>query len=127
MSVPADQDEDKAMSGKKGSNFSIGRLTTFCKSGRFAERIGAGTPIYLSAVHDYITAEVLLAAAEQAKLDGKKRIKPRHIMLAIRKDQELAEFFRDAHFMSAGVVPTETSKPNGKKKKKVDDDSDDYE
>jgi len=61
--VAVDHENDQAISNKRGSKYSIGRITTFCKSGRYAERIGAGTPIFLSAVLEYITSEVLLLAA----------------------------------------------------------------
>ena len=116
--------KDQAVSAKRGSKFSVGRMTTFCKNGRFAERIGAGTPIYLAAVLEYITSEIVILASKEAQLDGKKRIKPRHIMLAIRKDEELNNYFKGGDFSQAGVKPVSPAKKVGKKKgKSVDDES----
>ena len=43
-------EDDHAVSAKAGAKYSVGRITTFCRNGRYAERIGAGTPIYLAAV-----------------------------------------------------------------------------
>ena len=80
-------------------------MTTYCKNGRFAERIGAGTPVYLAAVLEYLTEEIVMLATQEAKLDGKQRIKPRHIMLAIRKDKELSQYFKNGDFSEAGVLP----------------------
>ena len=46
-------------------------------------------PIYLAAVLEYLTAEVLELAGDIAKQGKKARVTPRHIMLAIRNDQEV--------------------------------------
>ena len=115
-------EQDHATSAKSGSKYSVGRITTFCKNGRYADRIGAGTPIYVAAVLEYITSEIVILASQEAKAEGKMRIKPRHIMLAIRKDPELNRYFKDGDFSEAGVMPTVTNKKDGKKKGKDQDD-----
>ena len=56
-------------------------------------------------------------------MDGKARIKPRHIMLAVRKDPELTRYFKEGDFSEAGAMPTNNPKPQGKKKGKQMDDS----
>ena len=111
-----------------------GKVAKFCKQGRYCDRIGAGTPIFVAAVLEYLTAEIIEIAAghlsaENAGRDKKKtRITPRHIMLAIKSDPELNEFFRNANFCGAGVVPTaQTATTAGRKKAKkiVDTESED--
>ena len=121
--VMVDQQKDIAISAKSGSKYNVGRITTFCKNGRFADRIGAGTPIFVGAVLEYITSEILLLASQEAKADGISRIKPRHIMLAIRKDPELNKYFAGADFSQAGVLPSKEPTSGGKKKGKVVDDA----
>ncbi len=37
-------------SSKAGLQFPVGRLARYLKKGRYAERIGAGAPVYLAAV-----------------------------------------------------------------------------
>ena len=46
-------------------------------------------PIYMSAVLEYLTAEVLELAGNFAQSEKKARLTPRHIMLAIRNDEEV--------------------------------------
>lgn len=112
------------------SKFSYGKIGKFCKNGRFADRIGAGAPVYLAAVLQYLTEEIVTLAEAQMKKDvsntkKKERITPRHIMLAIKSDPELAQLFSGGQFCSAGVMVT-AQKPN-KKKGMVDTDSEDDE
>ena len=52
-------EDGKAVSGKKGTKFSAGRIATYCKNGRYSERIGAGSPIFMSGVMEYLVFEVL--------------------------------------------------------------------
>lgn len=50
-------------------------------------------------------AEVLELAGNASKDLKSKRISPRHILLAIRGDQELDEFSNDACIIDGGVIP----------------------
>ncbi|KAK1679883.1 hypothetical protein QYE76_040735 [Lolium multiflorum] len=42
---------------KAGLQFPVGRIARFLKAGKYAERVGAGTPVYLTAVLEYLAAE----------------------------------------------------------------------
>lgn len=44
---------------KAGLQFPVGRIGRFLKKGRYAQRVGAGAPVYLAAVLEYLAAEVL--------------------------------------------------------------------
>uniref|UniRef100_A0A453K1D0 Histone H2A n=1 Tax=Aegilops tauschii subsp. strangulata TaxID=200361 RepID=A0A453K1D0_AEGTS len=45
-------------SSKAGLQFPVGRIARYLKIGKYAQRVGAGAPVYLSAVLEYLAAEV---------------------------------------------------------------------
>ena len=90
---------------KAGLQFPVGRISRFMKQGKYAERIGAGAPVYLAAVLEYLAAEVLELAGNAAKDNKKTRIVPRHIQLAIRNDEELNKMMANTTIANGGVLP----------------------
>mmetsp|Transcript_29947 Transcript_29947/g.77300 ORF Transcript_29947/g.77300 Transcript_29947/m.77300 type:complete len:145 (-) Transcript_29947:985-1419(-) len=106
---------------KAGLTLPVGRIHRFLRKGRYAERIGGGAPVYLSAILEYLMTEVLELAGNAAKDNKKSRIIPRHIQLAVRNDEELNKLFSNVTIASGGVLPNIHSsllpKKTGKGKK----------
>ena len=67
----------QSRSSRAGLQFPVGRIARYLKQGKFAERVGAGAPVYLAAVLEYLAAEVLELAGNAAKDNKKTRIIPR--------------------------------------------------
>ncbi|KAL4853697.1 histone H3 [Chlorella vulgaris] len=83
----------------------LGRIARYLKKGRYAERIGAGAPVYLAAVLEYLAAEVLELSGNAARDNKKTRIIPRHIQLAVRNDEELSKLLAGVTIAEGGVLP----------------------
>ncbi|KAI3440442.1 Histone H2A [Psidium guajava] len=90
---------------KAGLQFPVGRIARFLKKGRYAQRTGTGAPIYLAAVLEYLAAEVLELAGNAARDNKKNRINPRHVLLAVRNDEELGKLLKGVTIASGGVLP----------------------
>ncbi|XBH95702.1 hypothetical protein VPH35_086221 [Triticum aestivum] len=88
-----------------GSSFPVGRIGRFLKKGRYAQRVGMGAPVYLASVLEYLAAELLELAGNAAKDNKKSRIIPRHLLLAIRNDQELGRLLAGVTIAHGGVLP----------------------
>ena len=93
-------------SAKAGLQFPVGRIARYLRRQRVASRIGAGAPVYLGAVLEYLTAEILELAGNAAKDNKKNRIVPRHIQLAVRNDEELNKLLGGVTIASGGVLPS---------------------
>ncbi|XP_065853313.1 probable histone H2A.5 [Euphorbia lathyris] len=90
---------------KAGLQFPVGRIGRFLRKGRYAIRYGAGAPVYLAAVLEYLAAEVLELAGNAARDNKKNRINPRHVQLAVRNDDELGKLLHGVTIASGGVLP----------------------
>lgn len=85
--------------------FPVGRIHRLLKKGNFAARIGTGSSVYLAAVLEYLTAEILELAGNACRDNKRQRISPRHILLAARNDEEFNILLSHVMISEGGVIP----------------------
>ncbi|CAK1585207.1 unnamed protein product [Parnassius mnemosyne] len=66
--------------------------------------MGAGAPMYLAAVIEYLSPEVFELAGNAARDNKNTRIIPRHHQLAIRNDEELNKLLSRVTIAHGGVL-----------------------
>merc|ERR1712107_60370 len=88
-----------------GLQFPVSRIHRLLRKGNYAQRLGAGAPVYMAAVMEYLAAEILELAGNAARDNKKARIIPRHLQLAIRNDEELSKLLSGVTIAQGGVLP----------------------
>ncbi|XP_048575942.1 histone H2A [Nematostella vectensis] len=97
--------KSKTRSSRAGLQFPVGRIHRHLRKGNYAERVGAGAPVYMAAVLEYLSAEILELAGNAARDNKKTRIIPRHLQLAVRNDEELNRLLHGVTIAQGGVLP----------------------
>lgn len=79
-------------SAKAGLTFPISRINRSLKTRAGTKRVGGTAPVFLTAVAEYVAAEILDIAGQHTKAakPARKRIMPEDVSLAIHADRELA-------------------------------------
>ena len=97
--------KSQSRSSRAGLQFPVGRVSRYLRRGRYAARVGGGAPVYLAAVMEYLSAEILELAGNAARDNKRTRITPRHVQLAVRNDEELNKLLGGVTIASGGVLP----------------------
>ena len=97
--------KSNSKSARAGLQFPVARVGRYRKKGNYTQRLGAGAPVYMAAVLEYLCAEILELAGNAARDNKKARIVPRHIQLAVRNDEELNKLLGSVTIASGGVLP----------------------
>jgi histone H2A len=120
MATPKQAGKKRAGSKKSGSQskkagllFPVGRIGSLLRRGQYARRIGASSAVYLAAVLEYLTAELLELTVKAAtpaggNKKGKKavtRLNPRILTLAVRHDEDLGALLQNVTLSRGGVLP----------------------
>ncbi|KAG1776404.1 histone-fold-containing protein [Suillus placidus] len=103
--VKSEDTKSTSRSTRAGLQFPVSRIHRMLRRANVSKRIGSGAPVYLAAVLEYLSAEILELAGNAARDNKKRRINPRHLQLAIRNDEELSKLLGDVIISEGGVVP----------------------
>lgn len=110
-------------STRAGITFPVGRIHRLLKKGNYAERVGNGAAVYFAAVLEYLCAEILELSGNACRDNKKHRIAPRHILLAVKNDEELNKLLAGVTISDGGVIPNIQASLLPKKSKMPRDDS----
>ncbi|KAL5716105.1 hypothetical protein ACHQM5_017837 [Ranunculus cassubicifolius] len=115
---PSSANIEKIPENEDELQFPIGRVARLLKEGNYAEHVGVGASVYLTAVLEYLAAEFLELSGNAATEDNSATIKSRHIHSGWKNDAALTELLERTK-----IVPGHDIEDNG-----LDGDySDDYE
>lgn len=90
-------------SKRAGLQFPVARIKRLLKTGGYARRATTDASIYMTAVIEYLTAELLEVCGTIANEMGQKHIRARHLKLGLRNDAELGAAVRNSRNSRAQV------------------------
>ena len=109
----------KSQSAKAGLIFPVGRIGSMLRKGQYARRVGASSAVYMAAVLEYLSAELLELTTKAVVEKKAKRLTPRAMTLAVRADDDLGELLKAVTLSKGGVVPSvDKASKKAKKAKK---------
>ena len=94
-----------SLSAKAGLQFPVTRTKNNIKKITRFKRVGTGAGVYLAAVLEYLSAEIIELAGNATRDKSKKRIQPHFLNHAIRNDEELNKLLGKVTIAAGGVLP----------------------
>eukprot|EP01063_Lacrimia_lanifica_P031201 TRINITY_DN50_c0_g1_i12.p4 TRINITY_DN50_c0_g1~~TRINITY_DN50_c0_g1_i12.p4 ORF type:complete len:228 (+),score=91.28 TRINITY_DN50_c0_g1_i12:854-1537(+) len=92
----------KTQAEKAGLTLPVARIGSQLKKGRYGKRVSATAAVLLTSVLEYATSELLSLSGNAA--GEKHNIKPRHVMLAVREDDDLSKLLSNVTIAGGGVA-----------------------
>lgn len=96
------------LSARAGLQFPVARVRAMLAARVGKLRIGKGAPVYLAAVLEYMTAEVLELSGNAARDNRRRVITNRHVNQAVLNDEELNRLYMmklGGVIVGGGVLP----------------------
>ena len=81
---------------RSGLTFPAVRVRRNMIKGMFGKRVHPSAGLFLAAVLEYLTAEILELSGNAARDNKKKLLTPRHVQMAIRHDEALWSVLLDS-------------------------------
>ena len=96
---------DESMSRAAGLQFCVPSVAAIASRVQHGSILSVGASVYLTAVAEYMVAELLELSGNAARDNKVGFITPRHIFLALSNDEELDRFCKNAIIREGGVIP----------------------
>jgi histone H2A len=101
--------------GVAGLIFSVGRISSWLRRGKYVERVGQGAAVYLTAVLQYVCTEIVDSTVLLCEDEERDKIDPKRVVSVIEGDSELRSLFQNNLYLSlktiCGSNKEMTSKP----------------
>ena len=85
--------------------FPVSRVDRLLREGQFANRLSSATPVFLTAVLEYLIANILDLAGKEACTNHRVRISPEHVQTALVNNENLRCLFQPGAFSQPAASP----------------------
>ena len=102
--APKRKPATRSNSEKAGTIFPVGRINKMIKEGRYSEKVGSSAGIFMTAVLEYLAADILATAGDICAEQGKTAITPQHLNMVLKEDTELSTLIALASTTNGGVI-----------------------
>ncbi|KAM9669189.1 histone H2A-Bbd type 1-like [Dama dama] len=86
--------------------FPVSRVDRLLREGQFANRLSSATPVFLTGILEYLTANILDLAGKEAGANRRIRISPEHVQRALINNENLRRLFEPNAFAQPASAPT---------------------
>ncbi|KAG5193497.1 histone H2A-Bbd type 1 [Ovis aries] len=85
--------------------FPVSRVDRLLREGQGAHRLSSATPVFLTAVLEYLMANILDLAGQEAGANHRVRISPEHVQRALINNENLRHLFQPSAFSKPTASP----------------------
>ncbi|XP_020757205.2 histone H2A-Bbd type 1-like [Odocoileus virginianus] len=78
----------------------VSRVDRLLRERQGTQRLSSATPVFLTAVLEYLTANILDLAGKEASANHRVRISPEHVQRALTNNENLCHLFEPSPFSS---------------------------
>ncbi|XP_043751498.1 histone H2A-Bbd type 1-like isoform X1 [Cervus elaphus] len=86
--------------------FPVSRVDRLLRERQGTQRLSSATPVFLTAVLEYLTANILDLAGKEAGASHRMRISPEHVQRALINNENLCHLFEPNAFSQPASAPT---------------------
>ena len=98
--------KSKSISGAERSGLILApaRCNRMLRAGRYSDRMGSSAGVFMAGVLQYLCEEILELSGKMCLQHKRLQIKPQHINLALRSDEELSKMFYLSQISEGGQL-----------------------